>query len=121
MMAVGGMEKSMAAKRKYTTLQDPWNRRYSRMKAQAKYRQQEWNLTPKDYMQIWDESGVKEHCGREPHQYCMVRKDPIESWSKKNCIIVTRRMHLRKQAYVGFHSYPSTDWEDRHGVNNAKE
>ena len=105
----------------YPMLDDPWNRRYARMKAQAKYRGHEWNLPPEDYMQLWEQSGVKEHCGREPHQYCMVRKDPIEAWSKNNCIIVTRRMHLRKQAYEGFHRYPSTDWEDHHGVNNAKE
>jgi hypothetical protein len=106
---------------KYPTLADPWNRRYARVKAQAKFRNQEFNLAPDEYMQLWEESGVKEHCGREPHQYCMVRKDPIEAWSFDNCMIVTRRMHLRKQAYEGFHQVSKTDWEDRHGVNYGKK
>ena len=89
MMAVGITEKNMVDKFKYLMLEHPWNRRYARMKAQAKYRNQEWNLEPEEYMKMWDNSGVKEHCGRQPHQYCMVRKDPIEAWSTNNCIIVT--------------------------------
>ena len=105
----------------YTMLQEPWNRRYARMKAQAKFRNEEWNLTPEQYMKLWEESGVKEHIGSKPHQYCMVRKDSIEAWSESNCIIVTRRMHLRKNAYEGFLNGPKNDWQDKHGVNYEKK
>jgi len=120
MMEVGITENNMRGKFKYPMLENPWNRRYSRMKAQAKFHNQEWNLEPEQYMQIWEESGVKEYCGKEPHQYCMVRKDPIEAWSTENCIIVTRRMHLRKCAYEGLHQVPKSDWQDKHGVNYEK-
>jgi len=105
----------------YPMLKDPWHRRYARMKAQAKFRNEEWNLTPEEYMKMWEESGVKEHCGRQAHEYCMVRKDPIEAWSTNNCIIVTRRMHLKKCAYEGFLQGPKSDWSDRHGVNYEKK
>jgi len=106
---------------KYPMLENPWNTRYSRMKAQAKFRMQEFNLTPQEYMKLWDDSGVKEHCGSKPHQYCMVRKDPIEAWSYNNCIIVPRRMHLKKQVYEACHNYPETNWQDKHGVKLTTE
>tara|TARA_R110000803_G_scaffold169012_1_gene232057 strand:+ start:599 stop:961 length:363 start_codon:yes stop_codon:yes gene_type:complete len=102
-------------KYKYRTLETPWNRKYSRMKAQAKFRKEEFNLTPDEFMQVWEQSGVKEHIGREVYAYCMVRKESIEAWSVDNCIIVPRRMHLRKLGYESLHGYPPTDFEDKHG------
>lgn len=106
---------------KYEGLERPWNRRYSRMKAQAKYRGDEWALSPQEYMQLWEESGVKEHCGAKPHQYCMVRKDPTEAWSYSNTMVVSRRLMLRKVCYETWHGVPPTDWQDKHGVKNGKK
>lgn len=94
----------------------PWNRKYSRAMAQAKHRNEEWAFTPESWYKLWCDSGVKEHSGREPHQYCMVRKDIIEAWGPHNCIIVTRRKHLSKLSYESMHQYERVDWEDRHGV-----
>lgn len=113
--------KSRNYPKKYPSLQMPWNLRYSRMKAQAKYRKQEFALSPEEYMQLWEDSGVKEHCGKEPHQYCMVRLDNLEAWSVKNCIIVSRRMYFRKGAYENWDYAPRTDWQQHHGVNKRND
>jgi len=93
-----------------------WRTHYSRVKAQANFRREEWAFTYESWTHMWDQSGKREHRGRKPHQYCMVRKDPIEAWGPHNCIIVTRRMHLKKQAYEAIHNYEKRDWEDKHSV-----
>lgn len=93
---------------------------YSRCKAQAKYRKEEWAFTIEDWLELWETSGVKQHRGSKPHQYCMVRKDPIEAWGAHNCIIVARRMHLKKQAYEQMWNVPKTDWQDRHSVGGMR-
>ncbi len=95
-----------------------WNKKYSMAKAQAIYRKEEWAFDSKSWFDCWEKSGVMDHQGRQPHHYNMVRLDTIEAWSPNNCIIVTRRMHLRKRAYESFHSniVPKTDWKRKHGV-----
>jgi hypothetical protein len=98
-----------------------WNKRYSMAKAQAKFRKEEWAFTDVTWYGMWEKSGVKEHFGRQSHQYCMVRKDPIEAWGPHNCVIIPRRMHLKKRAYVEFHNYPDIPWEDRHNVEIKNE
>ena len=94
----------------------PWNKKYSYAKSQAKYRNQEWAFTDETWYELWEQSGVMEHMGRQPHQYCMVRKDEIEAWGPHNCIIIPRRMHLKKTAYTAIHHYPNAPWEDKHSV-----
>lgn len=91
---------------------------YSRAKAQAKFRGEEWAFTEWDWWSVWESSGVYEHRGKQPHQYCMARKDPMEAWSPANCVIIPRRQHYRKNAYVGWFGYPNMPWEDRHDVRN---
>ena len=94
---------------------------YARQKAQAKYRGQEWAFTIDTWLEMWNRSGVKEHRGSKPHEYCMVRKDEIEAWGPHNCIIVARRMHLRKEAYETWYNVPKTAWQDRHAVGADRE
>lgn len=89
--------------------------KFQRAKAQAKYRRAEWAFTFEDWYQMWVDSGVMEHRGRAPHQYCMVRLDPIEAWGPHNCIIVPRRLHLKKLMYETM-TKDQTSWEKRHGV-----
>ena len=98
-----------------------WNKKYSMAKAQAKYRKEEWAFTDITWFELWTKSGVIEHQGRQPHQYCMVRKDPIEAWSPKNCLIIPRRMHLKKRAYVEFHGYADAPWDDKHAVEKKDD
>lgn len=95
-----------------------WAKKYSKAQAQAKFRKEEWAFNQDTWYEMWMQSGVSEHSGRQPHQYCMVRKDPIEAWGPHNCIIVPRRMHLKKRAYVEFLNYPDVPWEDRHDVKS---
>tara|TARA_R110000803_G_scaffold60787_2_gene120244 strand:+ start:735 stop:1061 length:327 start_codon:yes stop_codon:yes gene_type:complete len=106
----------MPFKKKYTTLETIWAIRYSRMKAQAKYRRDEWSLEPDEYMELWQASGVMEHCGNESHQYCMVRKDAIESWCYNNVIIVSRRKFLTKKFNEDIHNFPFREYKDNDGV-----
>ena len=93
-----------------------WRRKYSNTRALARYRKEEWAFTFETWDDMWETSGVKEHRGNKPHQYCMVRLDPIEAWGPHNCIIVGRRMHLKKQAYETMHNFPKMPWEEKHGV-----
>lgn len=109
------MANKIGRKKEYT-IPRPWNKKYSYAKSQAKHRNQEWAFTDETWYEVWEQSGVKEHMGRQPHQYCMVRKDDIEAWGPHNCIIVPRRMHLKKTAYVYVHNYPDAPWEDKHSV-----
>lgn len=90
--------------------------KYARAKAQAKFRREEWAFTADTWYNMWLDSGVIEHRGRKPHQYCMVRLDTIEAWGPHNCIIVPRRTHMKKAAYEML-SGDKTDWQRRHGVN----
>jgi len=120
-MTALGKENIMPFEKKYTTLEMPWSVRYARMKAQAKFRRDEWSLSPDEYMKCWQDSGVMEHCGIASHQYCMVRKDPIESWCANNVIIVSRRKFLSKKMYEDMHSLPRRDYKDSDGVKNDKE
>lgn len=93
-------------------------RKYSMAKSQAKFRNEEWAFTQDTWLEMWQQSGVIEHMGRGIHQYCMVRKDPIEAWGPHNCVIVSRRSHHKKLAYVQFQGYPNMPWEDRHDIRN---
>ena len=92
-----------------------WNRKYSMAKAQARFRNEEWAFDAASWYNVWEISGVKEHQGRQPHQYCMVRKDIIEAWGPTNCIIIQRRMHLKKRAYLAFRGYKDSPWTDKPG------
>ena len=89
-----------------------YNKRYSMAKAQAKFRGEEWAFTDESWYKLWQDSGYIDHMSRQVHQYCMVRKDPLEAWGPHNCIIVTRRKHLRKKVYEGWHGVPYRDYED---------
>lgn len=94
-----------------------WIKAYSNAKAQAKFQKQEWAFELETWYQMWEDSGVKEHRGNKPHQYCMVRKDPIEAWGPHNSIIISRRKGLQKQAYERMLKiYAPSEWEDRHAI-----
>lgn len=92
-------------------------KQYSRAKAQAKYRREEWAFTAESWYAKWQESGRIEHRGSKPHHFCMVRLDSIEAWSPKNTIIVSRRLHMRKGAYEQFGYAIKTDWQPKHDAS----
>ena len=92
-------------------LEQEWNRKYAMAKAQAKFRKEEWAFDELTWYKMWKDSGHIEHMGRQVHQYCMVRKDPVEAWGPHNCIIIKRRKHFKKQMYETLHGIPYRDYE----------
>lgn len=71
---------------------------WMRRKAQAKFRQEEWELEWEDFYELWkDQWHLK---GRLPDDICMTRDDHEKSWSKQNTILITRRQHLQNQLYL---------------------
>lgn len=97
-------------------LPKPWGRRYSNQKAQAKHRGDEWAFDENTWYKLWMDSGYSEHLGRGVHNYCMVRKDTTEAWGPHNCMIVQRRLHMKKNFWEHILKSPKTDWQDKHAM-----
>jgi len=69
---------------------------WSRMKAQAKYRNEGWDLTWEQYQDIWmDKWHLK---GRGSEDLCLTRIDWAGSWTIDNVSLVFRLDHLKKQS-----------------------
>ena len=67
---------------------------WSRAKAQAKFRNEEFKITEPEWMnEIWPEH-LWARRGRKGDQLCLIRVDNRQEWSKKNTYIVTRRTQL---------------------------
>ena len=64
-----------------------------RMKAQCKFRKEEFLLSFEEYQQIWD--GQWHLRGRCSEDVCLSRKDCDDAWSLENCHIITRLEHFR--------------------------
>jgi hypothetical protein len=71
---------------------------WSRMKAQAKYRDEGWDLTWEQYQEIWADKWHLKGRGRE--DLCLTRIDWTGPWSITNVSLVFRIEHLRKQSKV---------------------
>jgi len=94
-------------------LPHPFNVRYSRARALARYYGQEWAWTPETWYRVWQDSGVAEHMGKQVHQFCMVRVENMEAHGAHNCIIIPRRMHFKKLFYEYIKDFPKTDYDPR--------
>lgn len=70
----------------------PWQR----AKAQANFRDEEWDLPFEDYYNIWN--GLWEQRGRGADDLCITRINWEGSWTKDNIEIITRRIHCQRQA-----------------------
>ena len=68
---------------------------YTRMRAQAKFRDEEFTLTWDEYQAIW--AGKWEQKGRDVTSLCMSRKDWDGVWSSDNIELITRHEHFRRQ------------------------
>lgn len=71
---------------------------YSRMKAQAKYRGEPWDLSWEEFQEIWE--GKWHLRGSGADDMCLTRIDWDGIWNKDNVIIVSRIEHWQKQARV---------------------
>ena len=68
---------------------------WSRMKAQAKFRDEPWDLSWEDYNVIWDK---KWHLrGTEKGSYVLTKIDQSAAWHKDNVEVIPRLEQWRRQ------------------------
>ena len=69
---------------------------FLRARAQAWFRDEDWELTFEDYCYFWTFEAWS--CrGRGSSDLAMIRLDTEREWSVENCRIVTRREQLERQ------------------------
>ena len=68
---------------------------FVRSRAQAIFRNEEWNLTWKDFQAFWNTRILWDQRGRHSNDLVLTRMDWQGPWSKDNCCIITRLDHLR--------------------------
>lgn len=68
---------------------------WMRMKAQANFRGEEFDLTFEDFQLLWDEHW--EERGRKSYEYCLTRADSTEPWNATNTICVQRLEYLTRR------------------------
>ena len=65
-------------------------------KAQAKFRNEPWDLSIDEFYNIWKNDWHNRGRGRD--NVCMSRLDPSLPWNTSNTILITRYDHLVQQA-----------------------
>ena len=67
---------------------------WHRMRSQAHYRGEEWQLTFAEFCEFWPTESVWAQRGRRSTDLCLTRFDYDEPWSATNCARVERRFCL---------------------------
>lgn len=67
---------------------------WHRMRAQAIYRGEAWDLPFEDFQTLWRDHWHER--GRDVSNYCLTRIDDQQAWSLNNCQCVLRIDHLRR-------------------------
>ena len=75
---------------------------WHRMRAQAHYRGEAWELSFNDYQKLWADHWHEK--GRGRYEYCLVRRDYTQPWSLDNALCVQRIEHLRSQHRENYES-----------------
>lgn len=83
---------------KYSREEAKQRKAYARMKAQAKYRMQSFELTFEEFIQLW--TGKWEQRGKGRDELSLSRIDWHKGWSVDNCHLVTRNDLLVREAEV---------------------
>lgn len=65
-----------------------------KMKAQANFRGEEWQLTFEDYQTAWQ--GKWHLKGRTVLAYCLTREDSEGAWHKDNVMCIERQEHFKR-------------------------
>jgi hypothetical protein len=73
------------------TMLHPWQV----MKAQAKFRKEDFELEFEEFYNIWKDHWDKR--GRYADDLCLTRKDFELEWSVDNCELLTRKEYLQRQ------------------------
>ena len=79
---------------KYQGVLHHMNLAWVRMKAQCKFRKEDFYLTFEDYQKLWEGNWDKR--GRRPEDLCLSRKDWDGEWSLDNCHLIPRLEHFRE-------------------------
>ena len=78
---------------------DPFEREryyaFTKHRAQAHYRREEYDLTHDDWCELWDRETFLQR-GRGIDDLCLSRKDHTGAWCRENVHIVPRREHLKR-------------------------
>lgn len=67
---------------------------FLRARAQAKFRNESWDLTFDDFYSIWANEWTNK--GQKGYQLCLTREDIDAAWTKSNCFLITRADLQRK-------------------------
>lgn len=73
-------------------------RAWQRMKAQAKFRKEPFELSFEDYYTIWDDKWDQR--GRGSDNYCITRITVKKSWNKDN-VVIMKRLDQLQSTYRG--------------------
>lgn len=68
---------------------------YNRMKAQAKFRQEEWELTFQDFKDIWTDEKWEQR-GRSSNSLSLSRIYDEEAWHIDNVELLTRNEYIKR-------------------------
>ena len=70
--------------------------RFHRARTQARYRREEWQLTFKEWLDLWH--GQLDQCGRDGESLSLHRKDTTQGWDADNVEITKRKTYLGRRA-----------------------
>ena len=68
---------------------------YVRARAQVWFRNEQWELTWKDFQAFWRTRRLWEQRGRHSNDLVLTRLDCDLSWNRDNCCIITRENSLK--------------------------
>lgn len=71
---------------------------YTRMKAQCKFRNEQFQLSWDDYQTIWKDNWHRR--GRHIDSVCLSRLDWSVPWHIDNCILLVREDHFKMMMYA---------------------
>lgn len=69
---------------------------WMRARAQANFREEGWQMTFEEFETLWNENGNWHQRGRGADDLLMTRRDPSKPWSRDNCYIELRKLHLKR-------------------------
>ena len=75
-------------------IKDPFtharNLAFQRSACQARYRNEEWQLTFEEFCHFWNNEALWAQRGRKVEALVLTRWDTEKPWNTKNCCIITR-------------------------------
>jgi hypothetical protein len=67
-----------------------------RAKAQAKYRNEVWEITEQEYIKLWRQDDLYKKKGRSIDHVCLTRIDFDLEWTVDNVEIISRHDHYKR-------------------------